>query len=210
MKELEKTMSPMNMSKGISIRFGVAGNKLGDVSIDKSSSVLANRPPTVSDNNETNENETFNTSSPNMPLAGFGDISKLENTVFESSCLLKTKTDKYKEHWAVIVGNELYCYRYKGDTEHRVMHSLIGTFIKEIPPEYSNSENRELYPVKIMLPPNKSRILYFKQTEMQLKWIDMLKKVVGYSNLFDFYNFEENLGKGQFGLVKLASHKKTG
>jgi len=210
MKELEKQMSPMNMSKGISIRFGVAGNKLGDVSIDKSNSVLANRPPTVSDNNETNENETYITSSPNVPLAGFGDISKLENTVFESSCLLKTKTDKYKEHWAVIVGNELYCYRYKGDTEHRVMHSLIGTFIKEIPPEYSNSENRELYPVKIMLPPNKSRILYFKQTEMQLKWIDMLKKIVGYSNLFDFYNFEENLGKGQFGLVKLATHKKTG
>jgi serine/threonine protein kinase len=34
--------------------------------------------------------------------------------------------------------------------------------------------------------------------------------VVGYSNLFDFYNFEDNLGKGQFGLVKLATHKKTG
>lgn len=34
--------------------------------------------------------------------------------------------------------------------------------------------------------------------------------MVGYSNLFDFYSFEENLGKGQFGLVKLATHKKTG
>lgn len=28
--------------------------------------------------------------------------------------------------------------------------------------------------------------------------------------MFDYYNFEDNLGKGQFGLVKLASHKKTG
>lgn len=28
--------------------------------------------------------------------------------------------------------------------------------------------------------------------------------------MFDFYNFEDNLGKGQFGLVKLATHKKTG
>jgi serine/threonine protein kinase len=37
-----------------------------------------------------------------------------------------------------------------------------------------------------------------------------LKKIVGYSNLFDYYNFEDNLGKGQFGLVKLATHKKTG
>lgn len=28
--------------------------------------------------------------------------------------------------------------------------------------------------------------------------------------MFDYYNIEENLGKGQFGQVKLASHKKTG
>ena len=37
-----------------------------------------------------------------------------------------------------------------------------------------------------------------------------LKNIVGYSNLFDFYNFEDTLGKGQFGLVKLAVHKKDG
>jgi hypothetical protein len=48
---------------------------------------------------------------------------------------LKTKTDRYKEHWAVLVGKELYCYRQKGDLEHRVMHSLIGTFYKEAPNE---------------------------------------------------------------------------
>ena len=40
-------------------------------------------------------------------------------------------------------------------------------------------------------------------------WLENCKKVVGYSNLFDYYKFEENLGKGQFGLVKLATHKKT-
>ena len=33
---------------------------------------------------------------------------------------------------------------------------------------------------------------------------------MGYANLFDFYKFEGNLGKGQFGLVKLAKHTKTG
>ena len=45
------------------------------------------------------------------------------------------------------------------------MHSMIGTFIKEMPKEFSNSENCNLFPVKIMLPPNKSRILYFKSDE---------------------------------------------
>ena len=54
-------------------------------------------------------------------------------------CLLKTKTDKYKEHWCKIQGNELYCYKslddYNKGFPHRVMHSLIGTFIKGMPPE---------------------------------------------------------------------------
>lgn len=104
----------------------------------------------------------------------------------------------------------MFCYRNKGDAQHRVMHSLVGTFIKEVPPENSQSEGCLLHPVKIMLPPNKSRILYFKSQDQQVQWIEVLKKIVGYSNLFDFYNFEDNLGKGQFGLVKLASHKKTG
>lgn len=30
------------------------------------------------------------------------------------------------------------------------------------------------------------------------------------SNILDFYVFEKTLGKGQFGLVKLGVHKKTG
>ena len=42
---------------------------------------------------------------------------------------------------------------------------------------------------------------------MQNKWLDRLKSTVGYSNMFDYYDFSENLGKGQFGLVKLATHK---
>ena len=37
-----------------------------------------------------------------------------------------------------------------------------------------------------------------------------IKKVIGYSNLFDFYEVKETLGQGKFGLVKSASHKKTG
>jgi serine/threonine protein kinase len=31
-----------------------------------------------------------------------------------------------------------------------------------------------------------------------------------YKNIFDFYNFKDSLGKGKFGVVNLAVHKKTG
>jgi serine/threonine protein kinase len=39
--------------------------------------------------------------------------------------------------------------------------------------------------------------------------MEAIKKVIGYSNLFDFYDIKETLGKGKFGLVKSAVHKKT-
>ena len=71
------------------------------------------------------------------PIQGFGNIEEHQDNVFEGQCFLKTKTDRYKEHWAILAGNELYCYRQKGDSDHRVMHSMIGTFIKEMPKEHS-------------------------------------------------------------------------
>ena len=43
-----------------------------------------------------------------------------------------------------------------------------------------------------------------------MRWATKLKEAVGYSNLFDYYDVGETVGKGQFGLVKLATHKKTG
>ena len=53
----------------------------------------------------------------------------------EGICYLKTRTDLFKEHWAVLNGNEIFCYRTKGDTKSRVMHCLAGTFVKELPTE---------------------------------------------------------------------------
>ena len=66
-------------------------------------------------------------------LENFGRQKKAKYLFFEGECFLKTKTDRYKQHWATVMGNELYCYRRKGDTDHRAMHCLVGTFIKDLP-----------------------------------------------------------------------------
>jgi hypothetical protein len=63
------------------------------------------------------------------------------------------------------MGNEIYCYKNKDDAVHRVMHSLVGTFAKELPEEVVKDQGIKIYPVKIILPPNKSRILYFESSE---------------------------------------------
>ena len=46
-------------------------------------------------------------------LEGFGEHPNVEApTIFmEGVCFLKTKTDRFKEHWAVLNGNEIFCYR---------------------------------------------------------------------------------------------------
>lgn len=35
-------------------------------------------------------------------------------------------------------------------------------------------------------------------------------KAIGYTNLFDFYSVIKTIGKGQYGIISLAKHKKTG
>jgi serine/threonine protein kinase len=66
-----------------------------------------------------------------------------------------------------------------------------------------------LYPFSLIFPGNKPRTYYLLSKDDKEKWIIAIKKVIGYSNLFDFYEIKETLGKGKFGLVKAAIHKKT-
>lgn len=39
--------------------------------------------------------------------------------------------------------------------------------------------------------------------------MDAIKKVIGYANLYDYYDIKENLGQGKYGVVKRAIHKKS-
>mmetsp|Transcript_30742 Transcript_30742/g.30230 ORF Transcript_30742/g.30230 Transcript_30742/m.30230 type:complete len:119 (+) Transcript_30742:1156-1512(+) len=102
-------------------------------------------------------------------IDSFAD-KKANYAFLEGECHLKTKSDKFKRHWAVLMGNEIYCYRNQNDAAHRVMHCLVGTYIKELVEEHSPTSRRKLYPLKIMLPPNKSRILYFNSQKEQINW----------------------------------------
>jgi len=48
---------------------------------------------------------------------------------YEGKCFLKTKTDHFKSHWAVLDGNDILFYRKQGEEQSRVMHILACTFI---------------------------------------------------------------------------------
>jgi serine/threonine protein kinase len=89
------------------------------------------------------------------------------------------------------------------------MHCLAGTFTSESPTEVNPETGFNLYPVKIVLPPNKSRILYFTSAEQQKEWSRQIRLVIGEHDIKDFYEMTTSLGKGQFGVVRLGKHRKS-
>jgi serine/threonine protein kinase len=126
----------------------------------------------------------------------------------EGEILKKTREGKLKKYWFNLLDKELYFYKNKDDERHKGMHSLVGVFIKDELEEFLDKKT-VLYPFKLIFP-NKARIYYLLSKTEKDKWMNAIKKAIGYSNLFDFYELQENLGKGKFGLVRAATHKKTG
>ena len=125
--------------------------------------------------------------------------------------LRKAPEGKLKKYWFCLLGKELYCYRKKDEEKHKGMHNMVGVFIREEPEEkLENKANTIIYPFKLIFPPNKARSYYLLSKEERDKWVDVIKKAIGYSNVDDFYELKGDLGKGKFGQVRLAVHKKTG
>ena len=46
------------------------------------------------------------------------------------------------------------------------MHSIISAYIREFPSEETKDLGK-IYPIKLVLPPNKSRIMYFKSENLR-------------------------------------------
>ena len=127
---------------------------------------------------------------------------------FEGEMIRKATETKLKKYWYCLLGKELYVYKKKEEEKHKGMHNLIGVFIKEEEEEHLDA-NTVLYPFSLIFPGNKPRTYYLLNNSDRNKWMDAIKKVIGYSSIFDYYDIKETLGKGKFGLVKSAEHKKT-
>jgi serine/threonine protein kinase len=88
-----------------------------------------------------------------------------------------------------------------------VMHSLANIFVETSKSFVAQDLKITLYPVKIVLAKTKLRILYFDSQEKCDEFCKVLKKVANQQDVFEFYKVIEELGKGQFGVVKLAGHR---
>ena len=118
------------------------------------------------------------------------------------------KDTKFIKCWFSLDKKDLYSYDNKIDTQHQSMHNLIGCFINEEPIEEVDSET--YYPFSIIMSQMRFKKYYAPTKTEQEMWIKAIQKAIGYSNLLDYYELKEELGKGKFGLVRVAVHKKTG
>lgn len=105
------------------------------------------------------------------------------------------------------MGLELYCYKNKGDFKHKEMKSLSGIYIKD-EEDCTDESGVKVYPFMLIFP-NKRRIYYFLSREEKLRWFDVIKDRIGYTNMNDFYNVGDVLGKGKYGVVRQGIHKRT-
>ena len=138
------------------------------------------------------------------------DSCEGKNSVHQEGEILKKQKrgGSLKKYWFVLLGKELYSYKTQQDLKHKEMKSLAGVYLKE-ELEEDNYNGTILYPFMLIFP-NKRRIYYLTSKADKDKWVSAIKKTIGYASLHDFYDLEDNLGKGKYGLVKNAVHKKTG
>lgn len=65
-----------------------------------------------------------------------------------------------------------------------------------------------LFPFTIIFGPNQ-QTFYATKKDDRAKWVQVLKDACGYSSLAQYYELKEIIGKGRYGVVRLAIHKKT-
>jgi serine/threonine protein kinase len=82
------------------------------------------------------------------------------------------------------------------------MHCLVGLFVEVEP----TLKQPVLWPLKIVFPSGKSRLVFLKSHAQQSQWLTYLRSKSLHSELQDHYLMSDFLGQGQFGEVRRGVH----
>ncbi len=135
------------------------------------------------------------------------DILQPKDIIYESQILKwSKKANKVVSIFMSIIGEDIYYYEDETKTEMKHVHNISGCFIKENGEEKVGDDKYFSFTVLWV---NKSRNYLLKERTIAKEWTKNLRLAIGYKNFFDFYEMLDDIGEGQFGLVKLGVHIKT-
>jgi hypothetical protein len=120
--------------------------------------------------------------------------------------LYKIKNGKFRKNWAKLAHRDMYLYRNQHDLQHVKLHNLSGMFIQEN--EMIKHDSREFYSFSLISSTHTDVFATAKFDEFTT-WLKVLRRVTGYADVENKYEFIKTISEGKFGKVKLARHKDT-
>ncbi len=135
----------------------------------------------------------------------------LEESILFQGFLSKLSKEGGKEkidrnYWVVLIEQDIHYYTDETKGKFVKMHNISGSFIR------ANGEltikGDKFYSFSV-ISASKIRTFLTKDREYAKEWVKKLKEGMGYKNFFEFYEMLDNIGEGQFGLVKLGMEVAT-
>lgn len=135
-----------------------------------------------------------------------GCIQKRNIVDFSGVLFIQAETN-IDSFWCRLLKMELYCYKSKTDTKYNKLIRLMGAYVKQEETSV-NLRGFQLYAFSVQM--QKKKLMLYAPSDIDRNvWIQKIREAVGYSNLFSFYEIGRIIGKGSFGEVREAKHKKT-
>jgi len=159
---------------------------------------------------KTGEERKDRFSSPTRILSGDkdDDNDEDENAITHVGTMHRESGErKLKGYYYRLRNKDLYYYKKESDEKYKGMYTLTNVFLREEAPEPYDDENH-VYSFTLIFVSKERRFYCLKKDEYTV-WVDKLKAAIGYYNISTYYDIGESIGKGKFGRVKLAIHKKT-
>ncbi len=135
------------------------------------------------------------------------DDDELNEINYQGYLFKITKSNKLRRLFFRLVFRDLFFFKDKGIPNHEGVHNLCGVYLKLNSP--LNKDGKVYYSFSIIYP-LQTRNYYSEDKNEIDNWLKHLKKAIDITPINENFDLKENLGRGQFGLVKIGIHKLTG
>jgi len=119
----------------------------------------------------------------------------------------RDKSGSFQKFFGVLDKKELHLYKLPDGAVHKSLYILSGCFFEEEANQI-NYDGNIFYGFSLIWGKREKRFGFTNKDNYD-KWVGIMKKIICYTNFLDFYDLKEIIGKGKFGVVHRAIHKKT-